>query len=80
MCIGMCSKSVTHWQLLLLLAVINSDQKSAVSGPVLRRSSDFVSCTTQPLMGPEATSIRREYLGEELAHTASILRERHKPQ
>lgn len=36
-CISKCTKSITNWKLLLLLAVLNLDQKSAVSGLMPRK-------------------------------------------
>lgn len=36
-CVSMCARSVTHWQRVLLLAVLNLDQKPAVSEPMPRK-------------------------------------------
>lgn len=76
-CISTCAKSVTHWQRVLLLAVLNLDQKPAVSVPMPRKRAVWF-CT------PHSTAVNgtrsykysnREYIWEEPAHVASVLRE-----
>jgi len=55
-CISVCTKSVTRWQLLLLSANLNLEQKSASLDQCQERvPSDCVCCTAWLLMGPEAT-------------------------